>query len=505
MNVASAEQVRLSILASYPTARSDIADQLNRLARLATQVCNTPIGLVSFVEADRQVFVGRSGTEMAETPREQSFSAEAMLGTELMLVPDASADPRFADNPLVTSEGGIRFYAGQPLFSSEGAPLGAFCVIDTEVRTALTDDQRETLHTLANAAIALLERWRTQQASEAAQAHSASTIHELEQRFAVLADAMPQLVWSASADGRSDYFNEGWCAFTGAAAEQSYGAGWMSFLHDDDGAIASAAWHGAVATGRDYEVEYRLRRHDGEYRWVIARGLPIRDRDGNIVRWIGTCTDIHEARTDAERQEVLSRELSHRIKNIFAVISGLISMTARNRPEFREMGRELQERVLALGRAHDFVRPHSERSRQNYARSSLKGMLGSLFEPYQFAGESRILIIGDDLEIDDRSATPLALYFHELATNAAKYGALAANEGRIEIVIGRDHGDVSLGWREQGGPPVPAEISRGFGSGLCELSITRQLGGRLDYDWQPDGLMVTAKIPSAVMTREAGL
>ena len=502
---ARAEAARLSILASYPTSRPDIAEQLDRLARLAAQVCETPVSLVSFVGADRQTFIGRSGSDLDGTPRDQSFCAHAMAQDDLLIVPDATADNRFADNPLVTGEPAIRFYAGQPLFSAEGFPLGAFCVIDTKARDELSPDQRETLRTLANAAMALLERWRQSEAADAARAATASEIHELEQRFEILADAMPQLVWSAPANGLPDYFNRGWCDFTGALATASYGTGWMDFLHPEDVPIAAAAWDGAVGSGDAYEVEYRLRRGDGEHRWMIARGLPIRDRDGAIVRWIGTCTDINEARVAAERQEVLSRELSHRIKNIFAVISGLITMTIRDRPEFRETGLVLQDRVLALGRAHDFVRPHSERSRTQYARSSLKGMLGSLFEAYQIGGEARILILGDDIEIDDRSATALALMFHELATNAAKYGALATREGRIEIVLGRNGDAVTMNWTETGGPPVPVTIVRGFGSGLIELSVTRQLGGTLDYDWRREGLCVSASIPAAVMTREAGI
>jgi two-component sensor histidine kinase len=223
---------------------------------------------------------------------------------------------------------------------------------------------------------------------------------------------------------------------------------------------------------------------------------------GEINRWLGTCTDIQEQKAAAEKQELLTRELSHRIKNIFAVISGLITLSLRRQPELAQLGGDLQQRVLALGRAHDFVRPPSEQSRSSHSHSSLHGMLDSLLGAYQaFPGE-RIRISGEDVQIDDRSATPLALFFHELATNAAKYGALSANEGRVEIEIDTADGEfVALGWTERGGPPVQLATERGFGAVLIDMSITRQLGGTLDYDWRAEGLCVRARIPAQMMAR----
>jgi PAS domain S-box-containing protein len=486
---AEGERERLRILATYPLTDPAFSEQLDRLTRLAARICDVPIAVVSLVEEERQSFIGRYGLSAASTPRAYSFCAHAMFGEAAMTVGDAREDARFADNPLVTGDPNIRFYAGEPLRSPEGAPLGAFCVIDDTPRRALDAEQAEALQTLAQAAMALLQKHRID-ASHAA----------IEQRFNVLADAMPQMVWSSRPDGYSDYFNRRWCTFTGALESVSHGAGWMQFLHPDDHDLASEVWGAAVASGEDYEIRYRLRRHDGAYRWVLARGLPMLGADGAVTRWIGTCTDIHEQTEAGEALEVLSQELSHRIKNIFAVIGGLISLSTRNHPELAPLGADMQGRVLALGLAHDFIRP--AQIADGGARRSLKGMLASLLTPYDDGKGTRFAITGPDLPIDDRSATPFALFFHELATNAAKYGALSRSEGRVEIAL--TGGDpVEIAWTERGGPPVDVPAESHFGSRLIEISVERQLGGSLAFDWNPAGLRLVARIPLASMSRDS--
>jgi PAS domain S-box-containing protein len=493
----ASEARRLAILASYPVDEAEIAGQLDRLAGLAAKLCDAPIGLVSLVEADRQRFIGRSGFDVAETPRELAFFDLARLVDDGMIVPDASTDPRFRDNPLVTGAPGIRLYASQPLRSLEGAPLGTLCVIDTQPRADLSNEQTEGLRTLADAVMGVLERWRLDSASRAQAARSKSAIHDLQQRFEVLADAMPQMVWSTLPSGHVDYLNRRWCEYTGAPAPVSHGDGWMAFLHPEDRPAVEQVWKDAVASRGGYEIEYRLLRADGEHRWMLARGLPMRDEAGEVYRWVGTCTDIQEQKATAEQHELLTRELSHRIKNIFAVIGGLITLSIRRHPELDGLGSDLHQRVLALGRAHDFVRPHS-----HHSHSSLHGMLTSLLGAYQTQPGERVQICGDDVRIDDRSATPLALFFHELATNAAKYGALSNEGGHVEIDIdagGREA--IVLAWTEHDGPPVKSVVERGFGGTLIEMSIKRQLGGMLDYDWRDDGLRVQAQIPAQMMAR----
>ena len=154
-------------------------------------------------------------------------------------------------------------------------------------------------------------------------------------KYEVLTNAMPQMVWSTLPDGFHDYYNDKWYEFTGVPYGSTDGEGWNEMFHPDDRERAWERWRHSLATGEDYEIEYRLRHHSGSYRWVLGRAQPVRSESGEIARWIGTCTDIDDAKRAAEKNELLSKELSHRIKNIFAVISGLISLTA-NRATRRE-------------------------------------------------------------------------------------------------------------------------------------------------------------------------
>jgi two-component sensor histidine kinase len=162
----------------------------------------------------------------------------------------------------------------------------------------------------------------------------------------------------------------------------------------------------------------------------------------------------------------------------------------------------LRERIAALGRAHEFVRPHSVESRPTIGRTTLGGMLRELFEPYPALDTGNITIFGDDVPVDDKGATPFALLFHELATNAVKYGALSKNDGKVAISIAIDGEDVVVIWKESGGPTVASAPERtGFGSRLSEVSVRNQLAGDLERAWEADGLRLTVRVPVANLSR----
>lgn len=329
-------------------------------------------------------------------------------------------------------------------------------------------------------------------------------LRENDLKFSSVVDAFPHMVWSTLPDGYHDYFNSKWYEFTGVPEGSTDGEGWNAIFHPDDRERAWALWRRSLATGELYEIDYRLRHHSGEYRWTLGRAVPVRGAGGEIVRWMGTCTEIHEQKTQAEQNEILSRELSHRIKNIFAVVTGLISLSARQRPEYREFAAALQQRVAALGRAHEFVRPHSEESSPGELPDSLRGVIREILAPYLALSADHILIEGPDVMIDDRGATPVALLFHELATNAAKYGALSIADGLVRINTKQVGDEIEIAWSESGGPQITAAPDHvGFGTRLAELSIVGQLGGSIEREWRREGLVATIRIRRDRLARNA--
>ncbi|KTT75502.1 PAS domain-containing protein [Sphingomonas endophytica] len=498
------EAKRSQALAAYDIQSLHGAAALRQITDFAARLCGVPSGIVSILDTDHQTFLARTGVpEGPEPAREHSFCGHTMWGDGLTIVTDASTDPRFRNNPLVTGEMHLRFYAGAPLVSDDGFPMGSLCVLDTVPHPeGLTPLQQEGLTVLAANVLARLRDSRDGAARRASVRQARANAEDSETRFRTLADTMPQMVWSTLPDGYHDYYNARWYDYTGMPEGSTDGEAWNGMFHVEDQERAWTAWRHSLATGEPYEIEYRLRHHDGHYRWVLGRALPIRDGDGRITRWFGTCTDIHEHKLAMEEREVVSQELSHRIKNIFSVVAGLVHLTGRTHPEVAGLLGELRQRITALGRAHDFVRPHSDQSRPQLRQDSLQGLLEDLFIPYQSRAGDRFRIAGADFAVDDRAATPLALIFHELATNASKYGALSTAQGMVELTITDVGDDVVLRWCERGGPPLdgtPGE--HGFGSQLIEMSAARQLGGQVTREWPRDGLEVTVTIPRGAFSR----
>ena len=528
------EADRLAALRSYGILDTDREAAYDDVTRLIARICEAPIAVINLIDSDRQWFKSEVGLGVSETPLETSFCRHALLENDRLVVPDATQDPRFECNPLVTAPGGLRFYAGTLLKTESGLPLGTLCVLDDKPRPdGLTDLQSDALAVLARQVMNQLELHRSVLAGARAVSHYRAletrrddqdadrevqtavrdqrdvemaritlALAESEAKFRAISDSMPQMVWSTLPDGFHDYYNARWYEFTGVTEGSTDGDEWNGVFHPEDQERARARWRHSLETGEPYEIEYRLRHRSGVYRWTLGRAMPMRDAEGRIVRWFGTCTDIEEIKRHEQTREVVSQELSHRVKNVFAVVSALVTLSARRYPEASDFAQSLKTRIQALARAHEFVRPHTASATPDSAQTTLHAFLSALLAPYRGEAGEAISIEGEDAIFDDQAATPVALLFHELATNAAKYGALSTPEGRVTVRSAYVDEGFRLTWIEEGGPHLdgPPETS-GFGFTLARLAVEGQLGGKLERRWEPTGLRLMATLPVTALQR----
>lgn len=274
----------LAVLDTPPEAAFDA------LVHAAAAVCSAPMALVSLVDERRQWFKARVGLpDATETPREQAFCAHAILHNELFEVPDAASDPRFAGNPLVTGDPGIRFYAGVPLFLADGAAVGTVCVID-RVPRALDGRQRQVLAELGRAAAALLNARR-----------GAQVLAKSEARYRALAELSPAGLFVGDADGQCTYTNARWQEIHGLTFEQSLGLGWMRVVEPAELGRLGAAWRAAVQERRQFDEVIQVRHPDGMPRAVRSRSAPQFDAQGRMTGFVGLAEDVTEARVQQER------------------------------------------------------------------------------------------------------------------------------------------------------------------------------------------------------------
>ncbi|MGI4745255.1 MAG: sensor histidine kinase [Janthinobacterium lividum] len=248
-----------------------------------------------------------------------------------------------------------------------------------------------------------------------------------------------------------------------------------------------------------YEIDFRVMDGDDVVRWISARG---EGGDIGIVDRImfGVFMDVTDRKQVEESRDLLAGEMSHRVKNLFALASALTGIAARSAVTTTEMANDLTLRLTALGRAHSLVRPVPGEE----GKALLGDLLDVLLAPYAGDGTAgdRITISVPGIRVGDTSATTLALVVHELATNSAKYGALSDVSGMLDVSCNVDGDDVSMLWTERGGPVVSAPKGpMGFGSKLITRSVSGQLGGSIVFDWPADGAVVTLRMNKARLGR----
>ena len=265
-----------------------------------------------------------------------------------------------------------------------------------------------------------------------------------------------------------------------------------SHLHPADHDRVRAAFAASRAVIGQYEIDFRILIGD-EVRWISARGQGEDEAMVDRTKF-GIFLDVTGRKQAEEGNELLAGEMSHRVKNLLAIASGLTSLTSRSSASTEDMAKQLTNRLTALGRAHDIVRPLPGQARTD---ALLGDLISVLLSPYDDLGafNGRIRVSVPRMGVGEASATTLALIIHELATNSLKYGALSSETGTLDVSSSGHDDDVIVIWTESGGPPVTSPTGQGgFGSKLINRAMSTQLGGTITCDWAQDGVVVTLKM-----------
>ncbi|MBN4005730.1 hybrid sensor histidine kinase/response regulator [Nostoc sp. LPT] len=288
-------------------------------------------------------------------------------------------------------------------------------------------------------------------------------LRQSEERYRYLAEAIPQLVWTTKPNGECDFFNQNWCEYTGLTLEQSLGSGWLAALHPDDLQRADKVWSDAVKNSTIYNNEYRFKRAvDGSYRWQLARGLPLKDEQGFVVKWFGTCTDIHEqkqileerahlleleqvARAKAETANRIKDEflavLSHELRTPLNAILGWSKLLQTRRLDETKTSEALATiernatlQVQLIEDLLDISRILQGKLTLNITKINLKSTVLSALQTMQLAAETKLIEVNTVFEPGVRQimgdSTRLQQVVWNLLSNAIKF---TPREGKVEV------------------------------------------------------------------------
>jgi two-component sensor histidine kinase len=363
------ENARIAALRSYGILDTPREPEFDDLVNLAASLFSCPIAVITLIEDKRQWFKAEVGLGIRETPLDVSICSHVLLRNDPLVVDDLAADPRFTCNPLVTGAPNLKFYAGVPLATADGVPLGSLCILDFKSRT-LTTEQVGVLQALARQAMGHIE---------------------------------------------------------------------------------------------------------------LRRAVRLRD-------------EALAAAADAEkRRALLIRELHHRVRNMLALLSGMLTVTAKSRGEDKPFRRIFSQRIASLSATHALL------TDDYWQTARVQALIENEIATLTPELRRRFSIEGPPVDLAADLAVPLGMAFHELVVNAVEHGGLAKGEGKVHVAWRLAEGEgkrlVDVEWREEGGSEVVPPSKRGVGLEMLQQVLRMQARAETSVEFRPAGLYFRMRAP----------
>jgi PAS domain S-box-containing protein len=299
-----------------------------------------------------------------------------------------------------------------------------------------------------------------------------------EEHFRLLADSLPQLVWTAGPDGRIEYTN---------ALRERYGAigqtDWEGIIHPDDRRGTAAAWLRAKEAAVPYEMEHRLFAIGKGYAWHLSRASPLLDAQGAVVRWYGATTDIDDQKHREANIRDLMAEVNHRSRNLLAVAQAIARCGVANAETVHEFQERYSERLLGLAASQDLL------TDRNWRGVPLESLVRAQTAR---CGENRLVSGGPHVLLSANATQTLGLALRELCDNALKHGALSKADGEVSLlwrINSEAEPKLEMIWLERGGPPVNSAATSGFGRVVIERLTAAGLNASSILSFEPDGVV----------------
>ncbi|MGE6784484.1 PAS domain S-box protein [Ensifer adhaerens] len=442
----------------------------------------------------------RSAFEHFALPRNTAVFEPTFRGVGAVRSDDIRADPRYGKSaPHFGMPKGhlpVVSYLAVPVVSRSGEVHGGLFFGHDQAGAFTPESEAAVASIAAHAAIAL-DNAQLLKAAEREVAIRRGAERAVQQ-LAAIVESSEDAILSLDLNGQITSWNAGAERLYGYAVEEAVGKP-VTLLIPDDRLGEELNILAQIRAGHRVDHFETLRqRKDGRLVPISLRISPIRDSAGAVIGASKIARDISERKQAEQQKDLLIQEMAHRVKNLFMVSSSVVTLSARSAESPTGLADAVRARLGSLARAHALTLPAIGGNGAVEGRASLQALLSTLLSPYDGDledGVRRITTRGCDPAVSPSAITGFSLVVHELATNAAKYGALSSDPGRLDLEA-IDHGDtIELVWIERGGPTVERSETEGFGTKLAKLTIEQHFGGEIQRQWLSEGLVIRLNVP----------